>query len=346
MAGPNRRASADMTSELKLDLLKEGHSFSFFQAVRLLHLLNRKSAAEKPGHISGKIPLWIRPNLSLGFPKADVEAIEEKSDSEGSRFQMLVNFLGLYGTSSPLPVFYTEDLIDEAADDESVAREFIDIINQRLYQLFYDCCTKYHQAFKIVEEQSGPYAERLFCLLGIGHSTLRAQIPDASSLVRYLGLFTQMPRSALGLETILKDVLGGLPVSVLPCIERKAKIPEDQKLALGSAAHRLGSNCFLGEQIADRMGKFRVRIGPLNNREFSAFYPGSDSYNQATLLVNMYVLDSLEYDVEVILAKGQAKTVCLGDAACSELGLNTWIFSGQKVGEVRTYYRPEVSARS
>ncbi len=51
---------------------------------------------------------------------------EEKSDSEDERFEVQVNFLGLYGTSSPLPVFYTEDLIDEASDDESVAREFIE----------------------------------------------------------------------------------------------------------------------------------------------------------------------------------------------------------------------------
>jgi type VI secretion system protein ImpH len=344
MAGPDRRASADMTSELKLDLLKEGYSFSFFQATRLLHLLSMTSAAEKSGHDSGRIPVWTRPNLSLAFPKADVEAIHEKSDARGARFQMLVNFLGLYGTSSPLPVFYTEDLIDEAADDESAAREFIDIINQRLYQLFYDCSTKYHQAFKIVEQGSDHYAERLFCLLGIGHPGLRAQIPGAACLVRYLGLFTQKPRSALGLETILKDVLGGMTVAVIPCIERRAKIPEDQKLTLGSAAHRLGSNCFLGEQITDRMGKFRVRIGPLDNREFSTFYPGSESYNRVALLVNMYVLDALEYDLEVILAQGQAKTACLGDAARSELGLNTWVFSGRKVGEVRTYYRPEISA--
>ena len=344
MAGPVRRASAGIRSELKLDLLKEGHSFSFFQAMRLLHLLHVKSAAEPSGQGAGKIPVWIRPNLSLAFPKADVEAISENSDAAGVRFQMLVNFLGLYGTSSPLPVFYTEDLIDEAADDESAAREFVDIINQRIYQLLYDCSTKYHQAFKIVEQGSDGYAQRLFCLLGVGHPNLCAGIPDPSRLVRYLGLFTQMPKSALGLETILKDALGGMAVTVIPCIERRAKIPEDQKLALGSGAHRLGNNCFLGEQIVDRMGKFRVRIGPLDNRKFSDFYPGSDSYNQVALLVNMYVLDALEYDMEVILAHGQAKTVCLGDGSRSELGLNTWVFSGREVGEVRTYYRPDVPA--
>ncbi|MBC2714117.1 MAG: type VI secretion system baseplate subunit TssG [Desulfobacteraceae bacterium] len=329
-----------MISELKLDLLKEGHSFSFFQVMRLLRLLHRDPANEKSTDASGQDPIWVRPNLSLAFPKADVETIEEKSDGEDERFEVQANFLGLYGASSPLPVFYTEDLIDETADDESVAREFIDVINQRLFQLFYDCCTKYQQAFKVVEEGSRQHAERLFCLLGIGDEEIRSQIPDPYSMIRYLGLFTQMPRSALGLETLLKDVLKGKDVSVIPCLERKAKIPVDQKLRLGSSAHRLGNNCILGEEVSDRMGKFRVQIGPLDKEEFRGFYPGSDIYKRVTLLMNMYVLGSLEYDMEVILAKGQAQTVCLGDPARSEVGLNSWIFAGDRIGELRTLYRP------
>ena len=344
MAGPVRRASAGMRSELKLDLLKEGHSFSFFQAMRLLHLLHVKSTAEPSGQGAGKIPVWIRPNLSLAFPKADVEAISENSDAAGARFQMLVNFLGLYGTSSPLPVFYTEDLIDEAADDESAAREFVDIINQRIYQLLYDCSTKYHQAFKIVEQGSDGMHSGFSVSWA---SAIQTSAPGFRIPPDWSGISDFLPRCRnphWALRTILKDALGGMAVTVIPCIERRAKIPEDQKLALGSGAHRLGNNCFLGEQIVDRMGKFRVRIGPLDNRKFSDFYPGSDSYNQVALLVNMYVLDALEYDMEVILAHGQAKTVCLGDGSRSELGLNTWVFSGREVGEVRTYYRPDVPA--
>ncbi len=340
-----------MISELKLDLLKEGHSFSFFQAMRLLRLLHSDSAPDilndtsneisndKSENASKQDSIWVRPTLSLGFPAADIETIEELSDGEDERFEVQANFLGLYGASSPLPVFYTEDLIDEASDDESVAREFIDVFNQRLYQLFYDCCTKYQQAFKVVEEGNPQHAERLFCLLGIGDKEIRSQIPDPYSLIRYLGLFTQMPRSALGLETLLKDVLKGMDVSVLPCIERKAKIPDDQKLKLGSSSHRLGNNCILGEEVSDRMGKFRLQIGPLDKDEFRGFYPGADIYNRVTLLMNMYVLGSLDYDMEVILAKGQAQTVCLGDPECSEVGLNSWVFSGDRIGELRTLYR-------
>jgi type VI secretion system protein ImpH len=339
MAGQNRGSSPDIISELKLDLMKEGHSFSFFQVMRLLRLLYLDSADKKSAGPSEADLIRVRPKLSLSFPAADVDSIEEISNEESTRIQITANFLGLYGTSSPLPTFYTEELMDESAADESVTREFIDVINHRLFELFHDCCTKYQQTFQVVEKGSNQHTERLFCLLGLGDSQLRSQISDPYSMLRYLGLFTQMPRSAIGLETLLKDVLNGMDVSVLPCIERKAKIPDDQKLRLGVPSSRLGNNSILGEEVSDRMGKFRVQIGPLGKNEFQDFYPGSEINNKVRLLMKMYVPGSLEYDMEVILAEGQAQTACLGDHARSELGLNSWIFSGDRIGELRTIYQ-------
>ncbi len=343
MAGPHRGSTPDIMSELKLDLLKEGHSFSFFQVMRLLGLLCQDAAHNQSKGTLKHDAIRIRPKLSLAFPAADVDRIEETSDEEKTRFKVTANFLGLYGISSPLPTFYTEDLMDEAAMDESVTREFIDVINHRLFQLLYGCLCKYQQCFQVVEANSTRHAERLFCLMGIGEKKLRSEMPDPYSLIRYVGLFTQMPRSALGLETLLTDALDGMAVTVIPCVERKAKIPKDQQLFMGSPAHSLGRNCFLGDEIVDRMGKFRIRIGPLDKKKFQSFYPESDNYQTATFLTDMYVLESLVYDLEIILAENKAEKVCLGDPDRSRLGLNTWVFSSDQIGEVRTIYTPQRS---
>ncbi len=341
MAGPHRGSTPDIMSELKLDLLKEGHSFSFFQVMRLLRLLCRDSTGNEFAGTLETDSIRIRPKLSLAFPAADVDRIEETSDEENTRFKVTANFLGLYGTSSPLPTFYTEDLMDEAAMDESVTREFIDVINHRLFQLLYGCLCKYHQCLQVVEANSFQHTERLFCLLGIGGKKLRSDITNPYGLIRYIGLFTQMPRSALGLETLLTDALDGMAVTVIPCVERKSKIPDDQKLVIGSPTHNLGANCFLGEEIVDRMGKFRIRIGPLDKKKFQSFYPESDNYKTATFLTDMYILESLVYDLEIILAEGEAEKVCLGDPDRSRLGLNTWLFSNDQIEEISLFYTPQ-----
>jgi predicted component of type VI protein secretion system len=67
----------DPKAGLKLELLKEGHAFSFFQVMRLLRFFARQSsgAPKSSSDLSQKIR--IKPNLSLAFPASDVERIEE-----------------------------------------------------------------------------------------------------------------------------------------------------------------------------------------------------------------------------------------------------------------------------
>ena len=89
------------------------------------------------------------------------------------------------------------------------------------------------------------------------------------------------------------------------------------------------------------MGKFRIRIGPLDKIKFQSFYPESDNYKTATFLTDMYILESLVYDLEIILAEGEAEKVCLGDPDRSRLGLNTWLFSSDQIEEISLFYTPQ-----
>ena len=325
---------------LKLELLKEGHAFSFFQAMRLLRFFARQSsgASKSPADRSQKIR--IRPSLSLAFPASDVERIEELGDRDDAQFLITVNFMGLYGCASPLPTFYTEDLIDEEVEDESVSRDFIDILNQRIFTLLFECWGKYQQYLQVVEQENSAYINRLFCLLGLGEKTTRKEITEPGRLLRYIGLFTQFPHSALGLETLLRDAFGATSVKVIPCVERIAKIPSSQTLRLGVSACRLGDDTYLGDELPDRMGKFRIRLGPLTAADFKRFSPGTEEFKRLVFLTDLYFVEPLEYDVELILAGREAKTVCLGDPERASLGVDTWIFSTHELGEVRTIFSP------
>lgn len=336
MASQSGRSSID----LKLDLLKEGHAFSFFQVIRLLRLLGSPSKETDARELQDTEHIRIRPKLSLAFPPADVDSIEEVGEEE-PQYLVTATFLGLYGSASPLPTFYTEDLIDESSQDESVAREFLDIINHRLFLLLFRCWTKYRQFIQVVEEKNPQHLERLFSLIGLGEKALRDEVPDAYSLIRYVGLFTQFPRSAGGLKALLQDALGNMPVKVVPCVARKAAIPEDQRLLLGKSGGVLGTDSFMGEEIEDRMGKFRLKMGPLDQHAFQRLLPGGAGGDRLALLTGLYVTDPLEYDVELTLAEGEAQCACLGSPSWSRLGLDTWMFAGERMGEVKATFYPE-----
>ena len=339
MAGENRRSSVDVSGDqdthLETELLSRGRRFSFFQAVRLLrHLERAEHRADKPE--SDKIR--VRPKLSLSFPPGDIDRIEKISNDNADTYRITATFLGLYGAASPLPTFYTEDLLSEKNEDETVSRDFIDIVHHRLYALFYKGWLKYRQFFQVVEEQDNDYIERLFCLLGLGEPDMRDKQGRDYALLRYLGLFTQFPRSAVGLATLIRDALNGPPVEVIQCIYRRAVIPETQRLKMGAGGNSLGRNSYLGKEIDDRMGKFRIQLGPLNQADFLRFTPGNEGYDKLVLLTELFITDPLAYEVELILAANQAKTASLGDPVRAVLGVTTWVFSKTSLGEVRTRF--------
>ena len=319
-------------------ILKEGHSFSFFQIIRILRRLLSGSTGKLKGKgVSGEA-LRIRPDLSLAFPASDVKSVQNKGDLNDPNFLIHVNFLGLYGSSSPLPVFYTEDLLDEKADDESAARDFIDIINQRIFSLLFEAWSKYRLYLKVEEEKDTQHINRLFCLLGLGEESFRRNMHNPYELLRYTGLLTQYPRSGMGLKILLSDALG-IQVAVIPCIQRTVKIPEDQRSQLGIRdGSRLGLDTYLGEYLEDRMGKFRLQLGPLSVDDFRNFSPGADKFKRLRSLTEFYFSDPLEFDIELIIARGVAQTICLGDPCRSTLGIDTWIFSEKTLGEMRIVY--------
>ena len=337
MAGPDRKSALD----LKLDLLKQGHEFSFFQALRLLRRCGDATGDSAGDRGGGDTNLRIRPDLSLGFPASDVARIEETPEGPPA-YRVTVSFLGLYGASSPLPTFYTEDLIDEQLADSSTTRDFLDIFHQQLYLLLFRCWSRYRQFIRVVEEESEEDLEKLFCLMGIGEPELRKVAGGGPyGLLRYIGLFTQHPRSAAGLEGLLRDAIGGPPVELIPCLPRKARIPPDQRAVLGESGHRLGEDCFLGNEIDDRMGKFRLRIGPLDAGRFDSLLPGRPAHRRVAAMVGLYLTDPLEYDLELVLAAGEARTASLGGERWSALGLDTWSFSGDMIPEAGVTFPPQ-----
>jgi len=339
MAGTNRGSAADLSGanppDSSMDLVNQGWSYSFFQAIRLLRRLETESARPEGPSIDN---IRVRPALNLAFPPADIAKIEATEFNAVKRYQVTATFFGLYGSSSPLPTFYTEDLINEAGQDESVSRDFLDIFHHRLYSLLFSAWLKYRLFFQVAEEHNDSHLERLYCLLGLGEPKLRQSIPDVRGLLRYIGLFTQLPRSATGLITILRDALDDVPLALVPCINRMAKIPEPQRLKMGESGCSLGMNTYVGEEMEDRMGKFRIRIGPLDQSDFLRFTPGEPGHAKLTALTELYITEPFEYEVELILAAEQAQTVCLGDPVRSVLGVTTWVFSEASLGEVRTRF--------
>ncbi len=325
------------------DLKETPAAFSFFQAMRLVRFHVENDLGHKSGDFYSNF-LRIRPELSLAFPGTDITALDEIIEQEDDTsdasllYRIEATFLGLYGSSSPLPTFYTEDLMDEASDDISVVRDFIDIVNYPLFPLVIQGWTRFRPVIKVIDEQNERYLEMFFCLLGLGFPELRRKLPHSYELLRYIGLFTQWPRSALGLKTLIADALGTDAVDIEPCIHRRVKIPEDQRLSLGVVNNALGDECYLGEEIDDRLGKFKLVVGPVDEEVYHSCLPQSKNYYWLEELVTLYVSQPLECDLELVLTPEEARHPCLGQEKWGSLGYDCWLYSSDTPADSRAEF--------
>jgi type VI secretion system protein ImpH len=292
---------------LEEQLLRRGHEFSFFQAMRLLLMIGDDSAASQT--------VRVRPELELSFPPADLNRVEKGPGC----YTVGATFLGLYGPASPLPTFYSEELLADAAADLSATKGFLDVLNHLIFDLFHQSTLKYRLFFQIAQLEQEEYLDRLFCLIGLGDKRMRRQLEEPQSLLRYAGLFSLQQRSSLGLATFLSDFLQ-LPVEVVQCVPRRAQVPAEQRLRVGIAGCTVGADAVVGCEVVDRTGKFLLRVGPLKNEEFAAYLPGTPGRDHLDALVRFFLREPMAWDLELIRVTGEGPAAMLGGETAARLG--------------------------
>lgn len=340
-------------------ILSRQRDFDFYQ---LLHLLEQFFPDVTPigrhGPVDGE-RIRIRPDLNLNFPAGDIASIEwlDGKAIVPDRLLITTTFMGLYGTNSPLPTHFTERLMSykddpDEYDKDDRERGFLDLLHHRIYSLLYRVWVKYRYYVTFHGDGNDNISQVVRGLLGIGTAcganTLGDRLKQVHPvrLFRYVGAFSQRPRTAGGLEGIIRDWLGGESTVVIACVGRWLRIePSDQnRMGLGKCS--LGSDFLTGERIFDRSGKFRVQLGPVDYATFEQFLP--DQPKAATLaeLVRLYLDDPLDFDIEVIL-KGEQVPEMPASAVGSvgRLGYTTWLRS-KPTPDKSVIFRPPIAAEN
>ncbi|KVK92229.1 type VI secretion system baseplate subunit TssG [Burkholderia sp. MSMB1498] len=303
-------------------LLGEAKHFAYFQAIRLLRRIVRERRGDAIGGPAAPMPIHTRPNLALSFPDTDVERIDKAEDGG---YRVIANFFGLYGVSSPLPTFYTEDLIDEASKGRHAARSFLDVLHRVLYPLLFDAWLKYRLSLRIVEDHDAAALRPLYALAGVDVRTARDAGLHEHALLRHVGLLSQRPRSAAGLRALLADVLAPSTVDIEQCVPQWLPIPVDQRTRVGANAHRLGVDARVGERMRDDGGRLRIVLGDVPGPLFRELMPGGDAFRRLRFLARLYLTLPFVVDVEVRVRTRDAGPARCGGDAWSRVGLDAWL---------------------
>ena len=310
------------------ELRGDANSFDFFQAVRLLRLL--ESDREEVGGFAPPAEEAVRFSSSpdLGFPAGEIKALSERP---GGQPWMEVSFMGLVGNSGVLPLHYTRLVLSEEKSGKGGLREFLDIFQHRLVSLFYRAWEKGRFFVPFERGEGDPVSARLLEMIGLGNRHLRGRIgiPD-EDLLFYAGLLGVQQRSAIGLERIIEDYLQ-VPVEVQQFVGSWYPLSEESQCRLDDEVDEnspcLGEHTVVGDEIWDPQARARIRIGPLRRERYEDFLPGGEAHGKLKALTTFFGDGQIDFEAQIILAREDVPSVVLGgdDAEGTPLGWCSWI---------------------
>ena len=291
---------------LNQELTDEPYRFQFFQAVRLLEKIFPEKRPVGREAMPNEEIVRFRSRISLDFPASEIhefrESLDEKTGEQ--KMEMLVNFMGMVGTSGVLPTHNTDLVLDRIRHRDTAMWSFLDIFTHRAVSLFYRAWCKYR--FPIgYERGNDDFTAYLFDIGGLGTKGLRGRMSLADeSLLPYIGLVAQKPHSCNALENILSDYFG-TPARIKQFFGQWIALDSADHTKLGKRNSLLGESAIAGTQIWEQQSKFRVRLGPLTFKQFQAFLPNGSAHQPLKSIVCFMTGLEFDFDVQLLLKNKQ-----------------------------------------
>ena len=325
MASPNRSTARDLVT----DLINHSRQYSFFQAVKLLSNIHQQLQTEKGRHEVKNILIRFSTNPALNHNACDIDSIHIEDNEHQIKAEVNVNFMGLYGAASPIPVFYTEAIL-QADEGEDNTRAFMDLFNHRLISLVYRCWEKYRYYQQYKSGNRDNFSNWMFALSGLYQKNNTAEIRADQDvqwerLLPFSAVLGMRCHSVTVMESVLRSYFKWDAIHIKTNIKRHIELEADQRNQLGMQCATLGDDFMLGKQVEDRAGKFRIVISRLSYSFFCLFLPDGELNRPLKKLVNFILRDQLEYDIELKLLKPEIPKLVLGQNSNEKLGYTSWI---------------------
>ncbi len=356
-AGPARANRSPPSVEERL--YSHGQAFEFFQAVRLLELLDNGRAPVGGEGLPDEEAVRLKSHLSLAFPASQIQEIQPPTESHPYP-TLTATFMGLAGPNGALPRHYTEIFLRNERDskdaEKRAARDWLDVFNHRLLSLFYRAWAKYRFYLRFergdhAKRSPDSFTQALLSLVGLGQPPLRHRLQvtadeaswsgeepipldavDDQAAMYYGGLLARRPRTALGLRAMLADYFG-LPVEVRQFQGEWLLLDPSDQSSLGARNCGLGADLVMGERTWDVEGKIRIVLGPLDYEQFCELLPDRSpsprhkSFFLLSHLVRLYVGPTLDFEVQLVLRRESVPECHMveSNGLGTRLGWNMWL---------------------
>ena len=298
--------------------------FGFHQLVESIAEASSINLDELENTLIGESIFRFFTNPKINFPVGDIEQLIILEEDGREVFQFLVNFLGLQGSSGPLPGSVLDEIAEEH-NNNPIQSIYLDFFNHHLITLFHQIWRKYKYYIKFNSNFSDNYSRNIMNLLGVSRDFIKFTHLNWHKIFYHLGIIQSGIRTKEALTSIIQHYFDLHDISLEEHVRKIVEVEVEQKNQVGIRNVMLGENFILGDKVESFSNKFRVNINNLKLDEFHQFLPNTKKYRQLQELIRFLLKDPLPYDVLLGLHPDTKSTFILGKDNSSFLGWTTLI---------------------
>jgi type VI secretion system protein ImpH len=311
VAPSGRNAEASRYGAVEALLHSVPYEFEFFQAVRLFERM--LPGAPVGGFAApSKEVLRFRAHASFPFPASEIQRIEWP---EAGTPAVVINFMGLFGPSGLLPLYYTSLILERIRQKDHVLKNFLDIFHHRMVSLFYQAWQKYRFTIAYERGERDRFSHHLMDLVGQGTRGLenRLDVRD-DTLLYYSGLLSLHTHPEAALQRIIWDYFD-VRVEIEQFVGAWHRLEESNLCHMGwesGASEELGGGAIVGDEIWDQQSGVRIKLGPLRLDQYLDFLPSGTAYQPLKALAKFVGRGEIDFQIQLILRKEDVPACELG----------------------------------
>ena len=323
-------------------LYSQPQGFNLFQAISLLERHAPEKVAMGTGVGLDEAAL-LRGSVSLAFAPSDVVSVQPAATPK-DRSTLTSAAMSLAGANGPLPLPFTEMLLQRRPAKDRAALDFLDIFHGRWLAFLYRSRKKHHIGLNWrAGQQDNPVARTIDALSGLGRAEgARGPLGEVARL-NHAGLQNAAPRSMLNLLTLLSDRLN-LRFKGRQFLGGWQDLDGVDQVPLGRAV--LGQQAVLGQRAWDAAAGIELTVVAVPMLRLPSLLPGGQDHALMGWLLRRHTQSELQ--VRLVLqpeAKVSALIPGLGQA---RLGWTSWLTPSTRPGAhpslqpIRTRLTPDL----
>jgi type VI secretion system protein ImpH len=306
-----------LNKELNRSIVK----YSLAQGVRVaMTYLKKIYPEESPEKLYKR--LRFKSNPSLSFAKSELSKMEFVEKGNAKYIEITINFLGLFGATSPLPSHYSEMVLDSVDNDE-VLKDFLDLFNHHLQKMVYPIWERQRYYIQYQTDLRDHFSKYILSLLGLySESQEKTTALNLRKILPYVGLLSMKQKSAGTLVSILRHYLEHDKLEIIQRIPTNIEIPSWQYSTLGENNCNLGENTLIGTHVRTKNSKFQVLLRDISFEGLYEYSLHGGKMGELQELIDLSLSEPLRHELCLEIKKENIESFQLSK---HHLGINCFL---------------------